>query len=254
MGLLLDFDLAREWLNSFRQFLDAAKASLASIKAKALFMPCTLTSLAEHEQCFQQWCVLQLLLGVLASVAYLLLAIIWNATSDSHVKVSMGSIIVDACVRLALSFLATWVIWFGVVAKKGCCCAVACCCLGKPNLLAVAIVEGLIALSTALTILQALGHGHILLILAALAAAVHLVSQVYLTIEAAFVWWKSLDTSATTKEANVGPPVILGREKEIEAKSTDVVVEPQAAPGSRQNEETRVEPCPATAPQGEEQV
>merc|ERR1712072_596974 len=98
----------------------------------------------------------------------------WNTTSDSRVKVSMGSIIVDACVRLALAFLATWVIWFGVVAKKGCCCAVACCCLGKPNILAVAIVEGIIACSTALTILQALGHGHILLILAAVVQAVHL--------------------------------------------------------------------------------
>jgi hypothetical protein len=249
--LLLDLDLAREWLNSFRQFLDASKASLASIKAKALFVPCTMTSLAEHEQCFQQWCVLQLLLGVLASVAYLLLAIIWNTTSDSHVKVSMGSIIVDACLRLALAFLATWMIWFGVVTKKGCCCAVACCCLGKPNILAVAIVEGLIALSTALTIIQALGHGHILLILAALVAAMHLVSQVYLTIEAAFVWWKSLETAAPTKEANVGPPVILGREKETEAKSTDGVVESGADSDAQQNEGPVVE---SVAPKGEEQV
>merc|ERR1711953_910176 len=107
------------------------------------------------------------------------------------------------------------------------------------------IVEGLIALSTALTILQALGHGHILLIFAALVAAVHLVSQVYLTIEAAFVWWKSLDTSATTKEANVGPPVILGREKEIEAKSTDAA-EPGAAVDAQQNGETMVESAQET--------
>jgi len=201
--------------------------------------------------CFQQWCVLQLLLGVLASVAYLLLAIIWNTTSDSEVKVSMGSIIVDASVRLALAFLVTWVIWFGVVTKKGCCCAVACCCLGKPNILVVAIVEGLMACSTALTIMQALGHGHILLILAALVAAVHLVSQVYLTIEASFVWWKSLDTAAATKDANVGPPVILGREKDTEAKSTDVVVEPGAPTDARQNGEVVVE---SSAPQGEQQV
>jgi hypothetical protein len=188
------------------------------------------------------------LLGILASVAYLLLAIIWNTTSDMEVKVSMGSIIVDACVRLALAFLATWIIWFGVVTKKGCCCAVACCCLGKPNILVVAIVEGLMACSTALTIMQALGHGHILLILAALVAAVHFVSQVYLTIEAAFVWWKSLDaaTTTTTKEANVGPPVILGREKETKSKSKDAVVEPAAATDARQ--------VATTAPQGEEQV
>merc|ERR1712188_100742 len=131
----------------------------------------------------------------------------------------------------------------------------ACCCLGKLNILAVAIVEGLIALSTALTIIQALGHGHILLLLAALVAVAHFVSQVYLTIEAAFVWWKSLDAAAPTKEANVGPPVILGREKETEAKSTDAVVEPDAALDAQQNEETVVESGLATtAPQGEEQV
>merc|ERR1712072_1002745 len=103
--------------------------------------------------------------------------------------------------------------------------------------------------------MQALGHGHILLILAALVAAVHLVSQVYLTIEAALVWWKSLDAATPTKEANVGPPVILGREKETETKSTDAVVEPGAAMDAQQNEETVVESGVATtAPQGEEQV
>merc|ERR1712176_383087 len=111
-----------------------------------------------------------------------------------------GSILLNAFVRFALAFLSAWFMWFGVVTKHGCCCGVACCCLGKPNILAVAIVEGIIACSTALTIMQALGHGHILLILAALVASVHLVSQVYLTIEAGFVWWKSLDTVAATKE------------------------------------------------------
>jgi len=95
--------------------------------------------------------------------------------------------------------------------------------LGKPNILAVAIVEGLIACSTALTIMQALGHGHILLIIAASVAAVLLVSQVYLTVEASMVWWKSLDAVARNKNSNVGPPVILGREKEIEVKSTEAV-------------------------------
>jgi hypothetical protein len=219
--LLLDFDLAREWLNSCRQFVDASKAAVTSIKAKTLFMPCTLASVVEHEQCFQQWCVLQLLLGVVASVSYLALAMIWNATSD-EVSLSVGSIIVDACVRLAMAFFVTWFMWFGVVAKKGCCCALACCCLGKPNILAVAVVEGIFACSTALTIMQALGHGHILLILAASVAAVLLVSQVYLTIAASMVWWKSLEAAAAAKDVNVGPPVIPGREKELEVKNTEV--------------------------------
>lgn len=232
--LLLDFDLAKEWCNSFKQFLDAAKTSLTGIKMKTLFMPCKLTSLAEHEQCFQQWCILQLLLGVLAAVAHLLLAIIWNATSDSLVKMSIGSVIMDACVELVMALFATWFMWFGVVLKKGCCCAIVCCCVGKPNILAVAIVEGIIALLNALTIIQGFGHGHILLILAALVAAVHLVSQVYFTIEASMVWWKSLDASldaaTTPKESTVGLPVILGGggEKNTEGKSTEATVEASA--------------------------
>merc|ERR1719428_2193261 len=116
--------------------------------------------------------------------------------------------------------------------KKGCCCALACCCLGKPNILAVAIVEGIIALFTAIAILQALGHGHILLILAAVVQAVHLVSQVYFTVEASMVWWKSLGAAATSKEATVGPPVILGAgagaEKKADVKSTEATVEGSA--------------------------
>merc|ERR1719213_1299405 len=184
-------------------------------------------SLVEHEGCFQQWCILQLILGLIATITYLLLAIMWNATSDSQVKVSVGSIIMDACVRLVIAFLATWFMWFGVVLKKGRCCALVCCCLGKPNILAVAIVEGIIALFTALAIMQALGHGHILLVLAAVVQTVHLVSQVYLTVAASMVWWKSRDAATTSKEATVGPPVILGAgtEQKIEAESTAATVE-----------------------------
>merc|ERR1712007_215536 len=213
-----DLELAREWLNSFKQFLDGAKASLTNTKARTLFMPWTLKSLAEHEECFQQWCIVQLLLGLIATITYLLLAIIWNATTDSLVKISVGSILLDALVRMGLAFFAAWLMWFGVVAKKGCCCGVACCCLGKPNILAVAIVEGLLALFTAINIIHALGHGHVLLILAALVAVVHLMCQVYLTFEASMVWWNSLDTAVTTKQDTVGPPVVLGRENAAQVK------------------------------------
>merc|ERR1712151_849192 len=214
--LLMDLELAQEWLISFKKFVCGAKASLTNMRARTLFMPWTLKSLTEHEDCFQQWCILQLLFGLLATITYLLLAIIWNATTDSHVKISVGSILLDALVRFALAFLATWLMWFGVVAKKGCCCGVACCCLGKPNILAVAVVEGLLALFTAINIIQALGHGHVLLILAGLVAAVHFVAQVYLTFEASMVWWSSLDTAVTAKQDTVGPPVILGKEKDAE--------------------------------------
>merc|ERR1712224_1123736 len=132
--------------------------------------------------------------------------------------ISVGSILLDAFARFALAFLAAWFMWFGVVAKKGCCCGVVCCCLGKPNILAVAIVEGLLALFTAINIIQALGHGHALLIVAALVAAVHLMSQVYLTFEASMVWWNSLNNTVTAKQDSVGPPVILGRETNAEVK------------------------------------
>ena len=197
-------------------------------------MPCKLTSLAEHEQCFQQWCILQLLLGVLAAVARLLMAIIWNATCDKYWEVSIGSVIMDACVELVMALFATWFMWFGVVLKKGCCCTIVCCCVGKPNILAVAIVEGIIALSSVLTIMKGCSKGDILNILASLAKAVHLVSQVYFTIEASMVWWKSLDASldaaTTPKETTVGLPVILGGggEKNTEGKSTEATVEASA--------------------------
>merc|ERR1719333_54670 len=182
-----------------------------------------------------------MLVGVLATLFIFLLSVSWSATTDDAMKMSFGSIILNTIMRLSMGVLATWIIWFGVIEKHGCCCAVACCCLGKPNILVVAIVEGVFALATLMFIFQALGFGHVLLILAALVAAMHLVSQVYLTIEVAFVWWKSLDAAAPSKAANVGPPVILGREKETETKNTDSVVEPAAALDVQQNDEIVVE-------------
>jgi len=206
--LLFDVDLAQEWLKSFRSFLDAAKTSLKSIEAKALFMPWKLSSLAEHEGCFQQWCILQLLVGVASTLAIFVLFVIWNATED--VTISFGSIIMNTLLRFAMAFLATWIMWFSVIAKHGCCCAIACCCLGKPNILAASIVEGLFALSTLLTIIEALNYGHVLLIFAALFATVHLVTQVYVAVEAFVVWLKSRDTRTSEGQTGVvGGPVIL---------------------------------------------
>jgi hypothetical protein len=217
--LLFDMDLAQEWLKSFRQFLDASKTSLRSIKPKALFMPWTLHSLAEHEECFQQWCVLQLLIGTVATVAVFMLYIIWNATSDLAIKLPIGTIIIDALLRFTMAFLATWIIWFGVIVKHGCCCAIACCCLAKPNLLAVAIVEGLFAVLTAISLIQALNHGHVLLILAAVIVFTHFVAQVYLAAEAFVIWLKNREAPTTSsQETVVGPPVILGQKASISEK------------------------------------
>merc|ERR1712151_702081 len=184
-------------MGSFRQFLDASRTSLKNAKAKALFMPWTLHSLAEHEECFQQWCVLQLLIGIVATVAVFMLYIIWNASSDLAIKLPMGTIIIDALLRFTMAFLATWIIWFGVMVKHGCCCAIACCCLGKPNLLVVAIVEGIFALLTAIALIQALNHGHILLILAAVIVFTHFVAQVYLAAEPFVIWLKNREAPTT---------------------------------------------------------
>jgi hypothetical protein len=216
--LVGDVNLAKEWLQSLRQFWDAAKTSLRSINSRS-FMPWTLSSLAEHEACFQQWCVLQLLVGVAATLAIFVLSIIWHAT-ETHVQVSFTSIILNALMTFAMAFFATWIMWFGVIAKHGCCCAIACCCLGKPNILVVAVVEGLFALSSLISVLQALGNGHVLLILAALVACVHMVTQIYVTVEAFMVWLKSSANPVSDGQAAaVGAPVILGKGASAPAKA-----------------------------------
>jgi hypothetical protein len=217
--LLLDLDLAKEWLSSCRDFMTSAIASLRSIKPKVLFMPWRLTSLAEHEECFQQWCILQMLVGVVATFFVFLLTVIWSATTEDTVKMSIGSIITNTLLRLLMSVLATWIVWFGVSIKRGCCCAIFCCCIGKPNILVVAIVEGIFALVTLIFIIQALGFGHVLLILSALVALVHLVTQVYLTIEAFMVWLRNRsDSTAGTHVVKVGPPVKVGQGAPIAVK------------------------------------
>merc|ERR1712228_561207 len=132
------------------------------------------------------------------------------------------------------------IIWFGVIAKHGCCCAIACCCLGKPNILATAIAEGIFTVYTVMRILQALSHGHVLLVLAAVIVFAHLVTQAYLTAEAFMVWLKNREAPASSQETVVGPPVILGQkastsEKQGQAASGDVkgkehAAEDQASP------------------------
>lgn len=224
--LLFDIDLLQEWLKSFRQFAERSKASLKNIKPSTLFMPWTLGSLAEHEECFQQWCILQLLVGTVVTIAVFALYVVWSSSAESAVKIPMGSIIINAMLRFSIAFLATWIIWFGVIAKHGCCCMIGCCCLGKPNILVVAIVEGFFALFTAMTVIEALNHGHVLLILAGAIVCTHFVTQVYLTAEAFVVWLKSRETSTpSSQETVVGPPVILGQRASTHEKREGVAKE-----------------------------
>jgi len=217
--LFLDLDLPKEWLKSFRQFSVSAMTSLRSIKPKSLFMPWTLASLTEQEECFEQWCILQLVVGVVTTFFIFLLSVIWSATTDDVVKMSIGTIIVNTLLRLSMGVLATWVLWFGVIVKRGCCCALVCCCLGKPNILVVAIVEGIFAFATVIFIIQALGFGHILLMLAALSAILHLVTQIYLTIASFMVWLKSQYASTEAdKVGKVGDPVTVGQGTHVVVK------------------------------------
>jgi hypothetical protein len=216
---------------------------LKNAKAKALFMPWSLSSLAEHEECFQQWCVLQLLVGIIVTVAVLILYVMWVATEDTAIKIPMGPIIMNAVLRFAMAFLATWIVWFGVIAKHGCCCLIVCCFLGKPNILVVAIVEGIFALSTALTVLQALDHGHILLIFAAAILGTHFVTQIYLTAEAFMVWFKSRDASTTSDKETVGPPVILGTTSEKQGDAVKGVADTCTKGESKQENVEEKQDC-----------
>jgi hypothetical protein len=162
--------------------------------------------------------------GVVTNLVSFVLYAVWGATTDTAVAVPWGTIIMNALLGLTVAFLVTWVMWFGVIAKHGCCCAIACCCLGKPNILAVAIAAGILAFLNVLAVLDALSHGHILLIVVALVAVVLLVAQVYLTIEAFMVWLKGRSTEPEAKDqkAVVGPPVILGQAVPALEKETPV--------------------------------
>lgn len=223
--LLLDIDLAKEWLGSFKKFLDEAVASLKSIKANTLFKPWTLSTLEEHKLCFRQWCILQFLVGVAMALMVFLLSVMFYNT-ESYVQNSYGSMIVNALLRCTVLFFVTWILWFGVIAKHGCCCAVFFCCLGKPILLVISIVEVLFALSTVMAIIQAFDHGHSLLIIAALASCMHLVTQVYLTVEIFVIWAKTAkDVSSGVVDGAAGSaPVILGQSASKEAKGTTSAV------------------------------
>merc|ERR1740121_3177118 len=87
-------------------------------------------------------------------------------------------------------------------------------------------MEGLFAISTLLTIIQALDYGHVLLILAAIVALVHMVTQVYVTIVALMVWLKCEGSSTSGGQgAKVGAPVILGQLTPTTVKSVQSTIE-----------------------------
>lgn len=226
--LFFDLDLSKEWLNTAREFFELAKKPLKDVILRQLFLPCKLNTLCEHETCFQQWCVLQLWVGFISTIWIFTLSFIWALTED---LVPMGPVFVNAMFALFLIVFMTHLAWFDVMKKQGCCCFVLCCCVGKPNLLATAILAVVFGVVSLLQGFQALGSGFVLPMLAAISALAHGVVLLYLGFEAFMVWKFSISITTPEKpvvgaaqnvahasvdleanQAQVKPVVMLGRE------------------------------------------
>lgn len=196
--LLLDWDIVKEWLNAAGEFAKLAKRPHKDFSPKQLLVPCKFTTLQEHEACFQQWAVLQLWAGVISTIWIFVLSFIWALSED---LVPMGPVFVNAVFALFLTVFMAYLAWFDVVKKHGCCCFILCCCLGKPNLLATAIVALLFGIVALIQGFQAIGSGYVLPILASLSAIAHGVVLLYLGFEAFMVW--RLSVSATVPDTEV---------------------------------------------------
>merc|ERR1712083_1208799 len=113
----------------------------------------------------------------------------------------------NAIFGLLMTVFFTHGAWFGVVQKRGCCCFVLCCCLGKPNLLAVAILAVIFGILAIVAVVQALGAAQGALIFAVLIAAffalVHGATLLYVGLEAFMIWRLSTSESPATQDSIV---------------------------------------------------
>jgi len=167
--------------------------------------PWKLNSVQEHEACFQQWNVLQLWIGIIATLVMLLMNLIWCLAEDNELaRPSMGSVFVNAIVGLFLVAFFTHLAWFGVINKHGCCCFIVVCCLGKPNILAVAFLSALFGILGLISVFQAIGSAQgaliVVMLIGALFALIHAVALLYLGFEAAMIW--KLSTSTSTSDSS----------------------------------------------------
>jgi len=230
----LDFDLAKAWFNTARQYLELAKKPLKDVVLRQVLQPWKLSSLQEHEACFQHWNVLQLWIGIVATLVILLMNFIWFLVEDNELlKPSLGSVFLNAIVGLALNLFFAHLAWFGVINKQGCCCFVLCCCVGKPNLLVVAILSTLFGILGVISPLQAFGlvEGALIIVVLvwAIFALVHGTALIYLGFEAAMIW--KLSTSTPGQDSSepkkvVGDQVVIGagQSQAAEESRTDVEV------------------------------
>lgn len=219
---LLDMKLANEWANSVRKYLSAS-LNFGGTSYAAL-LPWKLTTVFEHEVSFEKWCMIQFWLGLISTSVLFLVGLIWHITAD---LVPLGPVITNTLFRLITVVILTWVMWFGVIEKKGCCWAITCCFLGKPNLLAVSVLSAFSAVGTLVLFLEGITSGRALAIVASIILLIHGVAQVFMTIEAFLVWRSSV--AATTSEtcersgkdaaaSCVGNPVCLGRTSQADGK------------------------------------
>jgi hypothetical protein len=189
----MDLDLTKVWLNTAGDYLKLVKQPRKDVILKQLVQPWKLSTLKEHEMCFQQWNIIQLWIGIVATIVMLLMNIIWYLAEDiPYAKPPMGTIIINAAVGLMLTVFFTYLAWFGVINKHGCCCFIVCCCLGKPNLLAVSILSlifGVLAVISALQLLGSVKGALIVLVLiGAFFALIHGIALLYVSFEAFMIW------------------------------------------------------------------
>merc|ERR1712046_516181 len=103
-----DIELAKAWLNTARQYWELAKQPVRNVVLRQLIQPWKLTTLQEHETCFQQWSVLQLWIGVISALVMFVMNLIWHMAEDNELaKPPMGTIIVNLLVGMTLSAFLT---------------------------------------------------------------------------------------------------------------------------------------------------
>jgi len=191
--LFWDLELTKAWLNTARAYLELAKQPRKDVVLKQLLQPCKLTTLQEHEKCFQQWNVMQFWIGIISALVIFVMSLIWFMAEDNELaKPTMSSIFLNALVGILLTVFLTHLSWFGVAQKHGCCCFILCCCLGKPNLLVTAILSAVFGILGLITAVQTIGSAQgaliVVVLIGAACALVHGVALLYVGFEAFMIW------------------------------------------------------------------
>lgn len=150
------------------------------------------------------------------------------AESNEYKKPPLGAIIMNAIFGLLMTVFFTYLTWFGVMKKGGCCCFILCCCLGKPNLLAVAILCVIYGVLAILAVVQGLGSAQGALILvavlvAAFFALLHGVALLYVGFEAFMIWRLSTSESPATQDSIAAnkSKAVVGNTMEVVGASAD---------------------------------